>query len=84
MHGAGNDFVVLDLRNAEAPSPELCHALANRHTGIGCDLILGIKAPRSKQAVVSYEIWTADGLSSQQCGNGARCIAAWVRGYKSR
>lgn len=78
MHGAGNDFVVLDLRNVEAPSPELCRTLANRHTGIGCDLILGVKAPRSAHAVASYEIWTSDGLSSQQCGNGARCIAAWV------
>jgi diaminopimelate epimerase/O-ureido-serine racemase len=78
MHGAGNDFIVLDLREAEAPSPELCRALANRHTGIGCDMILGVKTPRSAQAVASYEIWTADGLRSQQCGNGARCIAAWV------
>jgi diaminopimelate epimerase len=78
MHGAGNDFVVLDLRNAAAPSPELCRTLADRHTGVGCDLILGVEAPRSAQAVASYRIWTADGSPSQQCGNGARCIAAWV------
>ncbi|MFC9229877.1 diaminopimelate epimerase [Streptomyces decoyicus] len=78
MHGAGNDFVVLDLRNAGAPSPELCRALADRHTGVGCDLILGVTAPRSTEAVAAYGIWTADGSPSQQCGNGARCIAAWV------
>jgi diaminopimelate epimerase len=78
MHGAGNDFIVLDLRDAEAPSPELCRALANRHTGIGCDMILGVNTPRSSQAAASYKIWTADGSQSQQCGNGARCIAAWV------
>lgn len=78
MHGAGNDFVVLDLRNMEAPTPELCRALSNRHTGVGCDLILGVKLARSAQAVASYEIWTSDGSSSMQCGNGARCIAAWV------
>jgi diaminopimelate epimerase len=78
MHGVGNDFVLLDLRDAEAPSPGLCRALADRHTGVGCDLILGVKAPRSARAVASYEIWTADGSPSQQCGNGARCVAAWV------
>src|SRR5947207_15415765 len=78
MHGAGNDFVMLDLRTAEAPSPELCRALADRHTGVGCDLILGVKEPRSAHAVASFEIWTADGSASRQCGNGARCVAAWV------
>ena len=79
MHGAGNDFVVLDLRNAPEPSPELCRLLADRHTGVGCDLILGVEAPRSADAIASYRIWTSDGSSSRQCGNGARCIAAWVR-----
>ncbi|MGC4856680.1 diaminopimelate epimerase [Micromonospora sp. DT4] len=78
MHGAGNDFVVLDLRHGQDPSPGLCRALADRHAGVGCDLILGVKAPRSAQAVASFEIWTADGSPSRQCGNGARCIAAWV------
>ena len=84
MHGAGNDFVVIDLRrdalrgDAAAPSPELCRALANRHTGVGCDQILTIEPPRSAQAAASYRIWNADGSASQQCGNGARCIAAWV------
>jgi diaminopimelate epimerase/O-ureido-serine racemase len=78
MHGAGNDFVVLDLRDAPDPSPELCHALADRHTGVGCDLILGVDRPRAAPAVASYRIWTADGAPSQQCGNGARCIAAWA------
>ncbi len=78
MHGAGNDFVILDLRDREAPSPDLCRRLADRHTGVGCDLILGVEAPRSAAAAVSYRIWTAEGLPSWQCGNGARCIAAWA------
>lgn len=78
MHGAGNDMIVLDLRATQAPSAELCRALADRHTGVGGDMILGVRAPRSAEAVASYEIWTADGSPSQQCGNGARCIAAWV------
>lgn len=78
MHGAGNDFVVLDLRDSDVPSPALCRLLADRRRGVGCDLILGVEAPRSPTAVAAYRIWTADGLPSSQCGNGARCIAAWV------
>ena len=79
MHGAGNDFVVLDLRAMRAaPDPDLCRALADRHTGVGCDQILTIEAPRSANAVASYRIWNADGSHAQQCGNGARCIAAWL------
>ncbi len=78
MHGAGNDFVVLDLRGAKAPpSPSLCRALADRHAGVGCDQILTIEDPRGA-AVASYRIWNADGSPAQQCGNGARCVAAWV------
>ncbi len=79
MHGAGNDFVVLDLRRAPAsPTSELCRALADRHTGVGCDQILTIEPPRSPAAAASYRIWNADGSTSQQCGNGARCVAAWM------
>ncbi|MCF7221514.1 diaminopimelate epimerase [Marilutibacter chinensis] len=79
MHGAGNDFVVLDLRGGRPPpSPERCRALADRHVGVGCDQILTIEDPLSDGAVAAYGIWNADGSRSQQCGNGARCIAAWL------
>jgi diaminopimelate epimerase len=79
MHGAGNDFVVLDLRGGAAePAPGLCRALADRHAGVGCDQILTIEPPRSDDAVASYRIWNADGSASRQCGNGARCVAAWL------
>jgi diaminopimelate epimerase len=79
MHGAGNDFVVLDLReHPEAPGAARCRALADRHTGVGCDQILTIEPPRSAAAVASYRIWNADGSEAQQCGNGARCVAAWL------
>ena len=79
MHGAGNDFVVLDLRQgATPPSPDLCRALADRHTGVGCDQILTVEAPASAGAIAAYRIWNADGSPSQQCGNGARCVAAWL------
>ena len=79
MHGAGNDFVVLDLRSdATPPSAVLCRAMADRHTGVGCDQILTIEAPRAAGSVASYRIRNAVGSSSQQCGNGARCVAAWL------
>jgi diaminopimelate epimerase len=79
MHGAGNDFVVLDLRDgAWLLTPDLCRALADRHTGVGCDQILTVEPPRSHASVASYGIWNADGSAARQCGNGARCIAAWL------
>jgi len=79
MHGAGNDFVVLDLRDGTAePTPALAARLADRHTGVGCDQILTIEPPRADGSVASYRIWNADGSQSEQCGNGARCVAAWL------
>ncbi|TCT25194.1 diaminopimelate epimerase [Thermomonas haemolytica] len=79
MHGAGNDFVVLDLRDGRAPpTPADCARIADRHFGIGCDQLLTIEPARSAQAVASYRIWNADGSVAGQCGNGARCVAAWL------
>ncbi|MBD9469090.1 diaminopimelate epimerase [Pseudoxanthomonas sp. PXM01] len=79
MHGAGNDFVVLDLRDGlPPPDAALAAALADRHRGIGCDQILTIEPPRSAGSVAAYRIWNSDGSPSQQCGNGARCVAAWL------
>lgn len=79
MHGAGNDFVVLDLRDGTpAPDAALAAQLADRHFGVGCDQILTIESPRSATAVAAYRIWNSDGSASQQCGNGARCVAAWL------
>ncbi|WP_460713677.1 diaminopimelate epimerase [Lysobacter terrae] len=79
MHGAGNDFVVIDLRkDGGALDADLCRALGDRHKGVGCDQILTIEAPRSEQAVASYRIWNSDGSLARQCGNGARCVAAWL------
>jgi diaminopimelate epimerase len=96
MHGAGNDFVVLDLRmidsadaasdvaDREAPGAAECRTMADRHTGVGCDQILTIESPRTPGALAAYRIWNADGSSSQQCGNGARCVAAWVMRDRER
>jgi diaminopimelate epimerase len=79
MQGAGNDFVVLDLRDGTPrPDPALAARLADRHFGVGCDQLLTIEAPRSPGAVAAYGIWNADGSLAGQCGNGARCVAAWL------
>jgi diaminopimelate epimerase len=79
MQGAGNDFVVLDLRDGRRPpDAALAARLADRHFGVGCDQILTIEPPRDAQSVAAYRIWNSDGSPSQQCGNGARCVAAWL------
>jgi len=79
MHGAGNDFVVLDLRDGTPPpDATLAARLADRHFGVGCDQILTIEPPTSDVAVASYRVWNSDGSTSGQCGNGARCVAAWL------
>ena len=79
MHGAGNDFVVLDLRDgAPPPDATTCRRIADRHRGVGCDQLLTVEPARDPRAVAAYRIWNADGSPSQQCGNGARCIAAWL------
>lgn len=80
MHGAGNDFVVLDLR-ADAPTPDAarCRFLADRHRGVGCDQVLTIELARGPGTIASYRVWNADGSTSQQCGNGARCVAHFLR-----
>lgn len=79
MHGAGNDFVVIDLRDGvPAPDATLCRLLGDRHRGVGCDQILTVEPPRAAGSVASYRIWNSDASPSQQCGNGARCIAAWL------
>jgi len=79
MHGLGNDFVVLDAR-ASSQSLDAAHirALADRHTGIGFDQLLIIEAPRNPSCVAAYSIRNADGSFAEQCGNGARCIGAWL------
>uniref|UniRef100_A0A8J7VTJ9 Diaminopimelate epimerase n=1 Tax=Coralloluteibacterium stylophorae TaxID=1776034 RepID=A0A8J7VTJ9_9GAMM len=80
MHGAGNDFVILDRRAAGAPAPDaaLVRALADRHRGVGCDQLITIEPPRSAGSIAAYGIWNADGSRAGQCGNGARCVAAWL------
>ncbi|HKT42920.1 MAG TPA: diaminopimelate epimerase [Rhodanobacteraceae bacterium] len=79
MHGLGNDFVVLDAR-ASSPEPgeARVRAMADRHTGVGFDQLLVIERPHDAACVAGYSIRNADGSFAEQCGNGARCIGAWL------
>ena len=76
MHGLGNDFAVFDAAAGSALDGALVRRLADRHTGIGFDQALVLEAPRRADTAVFYRIFNADGAEVEQCGNGARCIAA--------
>ncbi len=79
MHGAGNDFVVLDgVRQTIALSPEKLRFIADRHFGIGCDQILLVEKSQRHDADFRYRIFNADGGEVEQCGNGARCFVRFV------
>lgn len=79
MHGLGNDFMVLDLVSQHAHIlPKHAKQWGDRHTGIGFDQLLIIEAPRNPSCVAAYSIRNADGSFAEQCGNGARCIGAWL------
>ncbi|HJR10130.1 MAG TPA: diaminopimelate epimerase [Rhodanobacteraceae bacterium] len=78
MHGLGNDFVVLDARTSPLPADAPIRAMADRHTGIGFDQLLIIESARDPACVAAYSIRNADGSIAEQCGNGARCIGAWL------
>ncbi|GAC1460120.1 MAG: diaminopimelate epimerase [Gemmatimonadaceae bacterium] len=77
MHGTGNDFIVFDSPAGQAPpSAEHLRKLADRYTGIGFDQALVLEKPRRPDSAVFYRIFNSDGGEVEQCGNGARCIAA--------
>jgi len=80
MHGAGNDFVMLDgISQKISLTPQRIMALADRNFGVGCDQVLLVEAPRSPDADFRYRIYNQDGGEVENCGNGARCFAVFVR-----
>jgi diaminopimelate epimerase len=81
MHSLGNDFMVIDgVRQYFQLDPELIRRWSNRRTGIGFDQLLIVEARRNnKKADYFYRIFNADGSEVAQCGNGARCLAKFLR-----
>ena len=78
MQGLGNDFLVFDAPSATRHFVDTnkLRALADRHTGIGFDQALMLEAPRAAHSRVFYRVFNSDGGEVEQCGNGARCVAA--------
>ncbi len=80
MHGLGNDFVVIDAIDQRVDlSAAQIRFIADRHFGVGCDQLLLVERPRSRDTEFYYRIYNADGGEVEQCGNGARCFARFVR-----
>lgn len=80
MQGAGNDFVVLDETAGRLGlTPAHYRFLANRHFGVGADQILTVRPSPAEGIDFEYVIHNADGGEVEQCGNGARCFARFVR-----
>jgi diaminopimelate epimerase len=78
MHGAGNDFVVIDAtRKPIGLTAEQVRFLADRHFGVGCDQVLLVEKPQNG-GDFRYRIFNADGGEVEQCGNGARCFVRFV------
>ena len=80
MHGLGNDFVVLDAVSQKiVMTPEKARQISDRHFGIGCDQVLIVEPPRDPECDFRYRIFNQDGTEVENCGNGARCFALFVR-----
>lgn len=76
MHGAGNDFVIVDARkNNFAPSAAQIRRVADRHYGVGCDQFILLEAPRRQGADLYMHIYNPDGSAAEACGNATRCVA---------
>lgn len=80
MQGLGNDFVVLDAtREPLSLDAGRVRRIADRRFGVGCDQVLVVEPGPRPQADFGYRIFNSDGSEVEQCGNGARCFAHFVR-----
>ncbi len=80
MHGLGNDFMVIDAVTQKVfLNSKIISKLSDRHFGIGFDQLLIVEPPFDPDMDFHYRIFNADGGEVQQCGNGARCFARFVR-----
>jgi len=79
MHGLGNDFVVLDGRDVPVPMDAAgARAIGDRRTGVGFDQLLIMEPAKNGAADLFMRIMNPDGSDAEACGNGTRCVAAWV------
>ncbi|MYE13320.1 MAG: diaminopimelate epimerase [Gammaproteobacteria bacterium] len=82
MHGLGNDFMVVDLvtQSLDLRAQEI-RRWSDRRTGVGFDQLLAVLPPSDPGADFRYRIFNRDGTEAEQCGNGARCFARFVRDH---
>ncbi|MFG6467648.1 diaminopimelate epimerase [Roseateles sp. BYS87W] len=79
MHGAGNDFVVIDATKQPLTlTPEQMRHLGDRRFGVGCDQILVIEPSTDAGADFRYRIFNNTGAEVEHCGNGSRCFVRYV------
>ncbi|MEJ1931308.1 diaminopimelate epimerase [Nostoc sp. NIES-2111] len=78
-HGLGNDFILIDNRTAKTPkiTPEQAVQLCDRHFGIGADGVI-FALPGEKDTDYTMRIFNSDGSEPEMCGNGIRCLAAFL------
>jgi len=80
MHGLGNDFMVIDAISQQPNlTAEQIQRLADRRFGVGFDQLLLVEYPTKPDVDFRYRIYNADGSEVENCGNGARCFAKFVR-----
>lgn len=79
MHGAGNDFILVDDRDGSFPCDDhrRIAAMATRPEGVGCEGVILLQ--KSASADFRFRFFNPDGTEADLCGNGARCIAAFAR-----
>ncbi len=81
MHGAGNDFIIVDNRTERIPEEKMAETarrLCPRRTGVGADGIMFLDACEGEEADVAMHFFNADGLEGEMCGNGARCVCRFA------
>lgn len=83
MHGLGNDFVVIDgVSQSVRLTPEKIRQMSDRNFGVGFDQLLLVEPPSRPDVDFRYRIFNCDGSEVENCGNGARCFAVFVRERK--
>lgn len=77
MHGAGNDFVIIDSRGRAAVVTEgLAKALGDRNRGVGFDQLAEIRSAEDADFILDF--WNNDGSRAEACGNATRCVSDYV------
>ncbi len=86
MHGAGNDYIYIDLTRPDATLPadfpSLARRISHRHCGVGADGLVAIMRPADpSRADFAMRMWNADGSEAQMCGNASRCVAKYIHDH---